>query len=512
MPDKPAPTPPAPPDKPLYRSPSGASRTITWTRAGRKQRVNANADWIIVRENSVPVAEVFFTSYELQPARRGRPLMFLFNGGPGAASAFLHMGTAGPRGVRFTSTGRALPPPVTITDNPDSWLAFADLVFVDPVGTGLSRTVHESRLEQHGIDTEDEKRDKRTKDLPDAKKPFFKIKRDIDTLCDFVAAYLSRVRRWDSPVYIAGESYGGFRVGKLARALPERGVALAGAVMVSPAIDVLALGGCDYDILPWVCTVPTMAIVARHHARAGGRFASMTASQIGAAAEAFALDDLSRALLLGERLPAPQRARTLSTLAELIGLPRELVERHDGRVPIEIFARELLRDQHLLVGLYDGTVTGPNAFPDREGQANPDPTLAGIMGAFTAAANVMLRSELGLSTSREYHLFSEEAWKSWTDDRAQGFWDRQLECATDLRYGMAMNPDLKVLIVHGRHDLVTTSFTSAQSVATMRLPPALRGNLDLINYDGGHMFYTWSRSREKVGADVAALVRRATRA
>lgn len=504
----PAATPQPAPDKSAYRTPTGVSKTITWSARGKKSRVAAVADWLLVREQGVPTAEVFFTSYELQPKRRERPVMFLFNGGPGAASAFLHMGTAGPRRVEFARQGGTLPPPVKIVDNLESWLAFADLVFVDPVNTGLSRTVHESRLEQHGIDAEDDKREKRTKDAPEAKKPFFKIKRDIDVLCEFVSAYLSRANRWDSPVMIAGESYGGYRVGKLVRALPERGVALAGAVMVSPAVDILGISGCDYDILPWTNTLPTMALVARHHAKSRGRFASMKPDELRSAAEAFALDDLARALLLGDRLSDSARSKTLATMADLTGLPRDLVVRHNGRVPIEIFGRELLRDEGKLIGLYDGTVTGPNAFPDREGQANPDPTLGGIMGAFTAAANTMLRSELALNTPREYTLLSEEAWKNWTDDRAQGFWDRQLECATDLRYGMAINPDLPVLIVHGRHDLVTTYFSTAQTLATMRLPSELRKNVELIDYDGGHMFYTWERSRAAVLRDVSRIARR----
>jgi carboxypeptidase C (cathepsin A) len=503
-------------DTAAYRTPVGVSKTLAWkpgrrpgARApGRAIRVGANADWILVREHGIPIAEVFFVSYEKQPADRARPLMFLLNGGPGAASAFLHMGTAGPRRVEFAKNGRAIPPPVRVTDNAESWLAFADLVFVDPVGTGLSRTVHESRLEQQGVDSDDKKRDKRTKDLPEAKKGFFKVKRDIDILCEFISAFLSRTRRWDSPVFIAGESYGGFRVGKLVRALPERGIGLAGAIMVSPAVDFLGIAGADYDILAWMNSVPTMSIVARHHKRARGRFASLPPDQLRAAAESFALEELSLALLRGERSAPSSQARTWSTLADMIGLPRDLVARSGGRIPIELFSRELLRDQNLICGLYDGTITGPNVFPDREGQPNPDPTLGGIMSAFTAGVNVMLRSDegLGLRTQREYLLLNEEVNKQWADDRATGYWQRQLECADDLRYGLALNPDLRVLIVHGRHDLVTTYFSSAQSVASLRLPTDLRKQVQLINYDGGHMFYTWERSRIAVQRDVARTV------
>lgn len=492
-----------------YRPPTGVERTLTWKAGRRGVRIAAQADWLVVREHGVPVAEVFFVRYERQPRNAARPLMFLLNGGPGAASAFLHVGTAGPQRVEFSGTGRAIAPPVRLIDNAESWLEFADLVFVDPVGTGLSRTVQESRLEQYGVDADDKARERRTKTLPDAKKGFFKVKRDIDVLCDFVSAFLSKSKRWESPIYVAGESYGGFRVGKLVRALPERGIGLTGAIMVSPAVDFLALGGADYDILPWTNVIPTMALVARHHGRTRGRFAGKSAEDLRSTCEAFAQEELALTLLRGERVAAVARARTFRTAAEMTGLSEELVTRCGGRIPIELFGRELLRDQGLICGLYDGAITGPNVFPDREGQPspNPDPTLSGITTAFNAGVNAMLRNVLGLSTEREYVLISEEVWKNWADDRALGYWHRQLECADDLRYGMALNPALRVFIAHGWYDLVTTYFSSAQSVASLRLPESLRKQVRLANYDGGHMFYTWDRSRKAVLKDVGRLVR-----
>ena len=492
-----------------YRPPAGVERSLTWKARGRGVRIHAQADWLVVREHGVPAAEVFFVSYERQPRNSNRPLMFLLNGGPGAASAFLHVGTAGPRRVQFADSGQAIAPPVKLIDNAESWLEFADLVFVDPIGTGLSRTVQESRLEQQGVDVDDKSRERRTKALPEAKKGFFKVKRDIDVLCDFVSAFLSRSKRWESPIYVAGESYGGFRVGKLVRALPERGIGLSGAIMVSPAVDFLSLVGADYDIVPWTNVVPTMALVARHHRRTRGKFAGLAAEKLRSVCEDFAQEELALMLLRGERVSAAARSRTYRTLAEMTGLSEELVARCGGRIPIELFGRELLRDRGLICGLYDGAVTGPNVFPDREGQPspNPDPTLSGIMTAFTAGVNAMLRSVLGLSTEREYVLVSEEVWKNWADDRALGYWHRQLECADDLRYGMALNPALRVFIAHGWYDLVTTYFSSAQSVASLRLPEGLRKQVRLANYDGGHMFYTWDVSRRAVQKDVGRLVR-----
>lgn len=483
-------------------------RVVTWkpgpSAPGRKVRVRA--DWLLVREHGVPAAEIFHVSYQAMPVSARRPVTFLFNGGPGAASAFLHLGTAGPRRVEFGERGSTLPPPGRLTDNHESWLRFSDLVFVDPVGTGLSRTVAESRLEQSGVDTDEERLAKKTKGLPDAKKPFWRVKRDIDVLCEFVSQWLSAHRRWESPVSIAGESYGGFRVGKLVRALPERGVGLRSAIMVSPAMDFLALVGGDYDVMPWINPVPTMALAASYHGRSRGRFAGMNAADLRAAAEGFAENALANLLIRGERVPGPERDRVYRTMAELIGLDEALVRRHQGRVPIEIFGRELLRDRGLLCGLYDAAVTGPNVFPDREGMPNPDPTLAGIGAAFTSGINSLLRAEFGLSTDREYLLLGDEVWKSWADDRMAGYWDRQLDCTDDLRYGLALNPALRLFITHGWYDLVTTYFSSFQSVSLMRLPDALRRNVTLENYDGGHMFYTWKRSRERLADRLARVI------
>jgi carboxypeptidase C (cathepsin A) len=489
-----------------YRTPAGVERVLSFGAGRGRQRVRAAADWLLVREHGIPVAEVFFTSYQKEPRDAKRPVTFLFNGGPGAASAFLHMGTAGPMRISFGSKGSVLPPPVRIVPNAESWLSFSDLVFVDPVGTGLSRTVHESRLEQQGLEIDDEKREKRTKDLPEANKGFFKIKRDIDVLCEFVSAWLSREKRWDSPVSIAGESYGGFRVGKLMRALPERGVGLSAAIMISPAVDFSAIGGTDYDVLGWINTVPTMALAARLHGKARGRFASMSATALAGAAEAFAVEQLAPLLLLGDRAAPATRDRTLAAMADLIGLPREFVARCGGRVKFELFARELLREEGLVCGLYDAAVTGPNVFPDREGMPNPDPTLSGITAAFTSGINTLLRRDLGLSTDREYRLISEEVWKGWADDRGVGYELRQLECADDMRYGHAINPSLRVFIAHGWYDLVTTYFGSVQSVAALQLPRELRRGVQVKSYDGGHMFYTWEASRKGLRRDVESIV------
>jgi carboxypeptidase C (cathepsin A) len=325
-------------------------------------------------------------------------------------------------------------------------------------------------------------------------------------LAEFVAQWLNRFGRWDCAVSIAGESYGGFRVGKLLRALPERGVAIHGAIMISPAIDFLAIGGSDYDLWPWVNTLPTMALAAAHHGRSRGRFAGLKPDAVREQAEAFAEGPFASMLIRGDRTPAKERGSVLRDFADATGLPPELAERHGGRVGFEAFVRELLRDRGLVCGLYDATVTGPNVFPDREGSPSPDPTLAGIMGAYTAGINALLRGRYGLATEREYLLLGMEVNEWWQDDSGAGYYERHLDCADDMRYGMAVNPAVRLMICHGWYDLITTYFASKRSVSLLRLPDGLRSRVSFKNYDGGHMFYAWDKSRKALTKDAAQVV------
>ncbi len=210
---------------------------------------------MVLRKKEKPSAEVFSVSY-VAADRDDRPVTFVFNGGPGASSAYLHMGTVGPKRVAFPPDGTIPTLPVQLIDNDASWLGFTDLVFIDPVGTGFSRII-ESK------DTGDDKK----KDAADPKE-YFGVKRDLEAMGEFMSRWLSTHKRWGSPVFIAGESYGGFRVAKLARMLQEGpGIGLNGAILISPALEFATLTATDYDVLPWIDWVPTMAAAAHHHGK-----------------------------------------------------------------------------------------------------------------------------------------------------------------------------------------------------------------------------------------------------
>jgi carboxypeptidase C (cathepsin A) len=484
--------------KPDYEPPRGAATTGTW----KDIPYTATAKWIVLRKNEKPSAELFSVAYVADSADLDRPVTFVFNGGPGASSAFLHMGAVGPRRVEFPSDGSLPRVPPRLVDNDESWLGFTDLVFVDPVGTGFSRVVEKEKAKDG---------DEKKKGEEDDPKEYFGYKRDLQSLSEFISRWLSTNGRWGSPVFIAGESYGGYRVGKLARTLQEEaGVGLNGAILISPALEFGGLSSGDYDVLAWVDLVPTMTAAAVHHGRSRAFERGASLDSFLPEAEAFATGDYAAFLTRGAAMPADERERTLTRLADLIGLPVEFVTRGEGRIPITVFARELLRDERKVVGLYDATITAIDPFPDREPFSGPDPTLSGIGPAYTAAVNRQLRTEIGVETDREYMLLSLEVNQAWKNDEPLHFFVPPEGATDDFRYGMSLNPHMKAFITNGRYDMVTPYYTSDRTRNLMRLDPSMAGRLTVQHFGGGHMFYAWEESRKAFSAAIAEFFADAT--
>ncbi len=485
-------------NKPDYEPPRGAATTGTW----KGTPYTATAKWVVLRKNEKPSAEIFSVAYVADSADLDRPVTFVFNGGPGASSAFLHMGAVGPRRVEFPSDGSLPRVPPRLVDNDESWLAFTDLVFVDPVGTGFSRVVEKEKPKDG---------DEKKKGEEDDPKEYFGYKRDLQALSEFIGRWLSSNGRWGSPVFIAGESYGGYRVGKLARALQEEaGVGLNGAILISPALEFGGLSSGDYDVLAWVDLVPTMTAAAVHHGRSRAFERGASLDSFLPEAEAFATGEYTAFLTRGAAMPAEERERILTRLADLIGLPVDFVTRGEGRIPINVFARELLRDERKVVGLYDATITGVDPFPDREPFAGPDPTLSGIGPAYTAAVNRQLRTEIGVETDREYTLLSLEVNQAWKNDEPLHFFVPPEGATDDFRYGMSLNPHMKAFITNGRYDMVTPYYTSDRTRNLMRLDPSMAGRLTVRHFGGGHMFYAWEDSRKAFSAAIAEFFADAT--
>jgi carboxypeptidase C (cathepsin A) len=490
--------------KPDHVPPAGAETTGTWGRGRKAIQYTATARWTVLRKKEKPAAEIFSVSYVAEGDDRTRPLTFVFNGGPGAASAFLHMGAVGPQRVEFPPDGTLPTVPARLVENESSWLAFSDLVFVDPVGTGFSRVIEP---EKKG----DGKDGAKPEDAAPDPKEYFGYKRDLESLCEFMSRWLSENGRWGSPVFIAGESYGGYRVGRLARQLQEAaGIGLNGAILISPALEITSLVPTDYDTLGWVDRVPTMTAAALHHGRSRAFRKGTSLEKALRAAEDFATDEYTIFLTRGAALPAKERTRILSRLADLIGLPLDVVTRAEGRITIQRFVRELLRDERKVVGLYDTTITATDPFPDRDEFGWPDPTLSGISPAYTTAVNRVLRSEIGVETDREYALLSYEVFTSWKNDAESHAFAPPPGATDDFRYGMALNPHMHAFITHGQYDLVTPYFTSDRLRNLMKLDPQMADRLTVQHYGGGHMFYAWETSRHAFTAAIAAFVANAT--
>jgi carboxypeptidase C (cathepsin A) len=482
-----------------HEPPAGAEASAAWTAAGMSIDYTASARWIVLRRKEKPAAEMFSVSYVANRAA-DRPVTFVFNGGPGASSAYLHMGAVGPLRVAFPPDGTLPQLPPRLVCNEESWLAFTDLVFVDPVGTGFSRVI-----EDDSKDGEDRKKQENGDD--GNAREYFGYKRDLESLCEFIGRWLSGQGRWGSAVFIAGESYGGYRVGRLVRMLQETaGVGLSGAVLISPALELASLSPTDYDVLGWVDLVPTMAIAATHHRRSRVFAASTPPDDVLQEAERFATGDYAILLTRGASMPAVERDRILGRLADLIGLPADMVARAEGRITVGMFTRELLRDERKVLGFYDATITTTDPFPDREAFAGPDPTLAGIGPAYTTAINRQLRSEIGVETDREYVVLSYEVGELWRNDAPQHFFTPPVGATDDFRYGMSLNPHMKAFITHGRYDLVTPYYTSDRLRNLMRLDSEMAGRLTVRHFGGGHMFYTWEESRREFTAAIAAFV------
>lgn len=488
-----------------YRPPQGTKTEHSLTLAsGSSLRYTATAEWMVLRERQKPVAEMFYVLYELgQPRDPARPITFVFNGGPGAASAYLHIGGLGPKRLQFNADGTLPRPPARLVDNLETWLAFTDLAFIDPIGTGFSR----------GIDDKDkagESKEASAKGAPAAEKEFYQLNRDLGSLCEFIQSFLSKHKRWSSPVFIAGESYGGFRVAKLARKLQEdHGVGLNGAILISPALEWYYLNASDYDIMLWSNAFPSMVLTSMFHGKSRAYSKDTPLDRVLREVEAFASSDFVVYLAQGEAMESTARDRTIGKIADMLGLDKGVVVRSHGRIWPHVFTRLVLREEGRVCGLYDSTITAVDPFPDRDTFQGPDPTLFAISRMFTAGINAQIREVLGVDSERAYHLLSMEVNQAWKVDDQKHALDTYVGATDDLRYAMSLNPHMKVYITHGHYDLVTPYYASNRVQGLMKLDSSLRPNLHIEHFPGGHMFYTWDSSRRAFTSSMLAFYQNA---
>lgn len=479
--------------KESYTPPKGSITDQRDTIGGKKIEYKAHAEWLVLRKKEKPLAEMFHIAYiQKKQNVAKRPVTFVFNGGPGAASAYLHMGAIGPKRVMFNNDGTTPKPPVTLATNNESWLAFTDLVFIDPIGTGFSRMIDEDDLPKKADTGKDS-----AKKEPRDENEYFKLNRDLESLGEFISKFLSVHKRWESPVFVAGESYGGFRTACLAKRLQEGyGVGLNGVVIISPALEFIPLDPTDYDIQPWTDLFPTMAAGAAFHGKSKKFKKNTPIDKILKAAETFARTKLTKLLSSGDDLSTKEKKSIIREMSSFIGIPEDVLDDAEGRLKYYFFSKKLLKKEKKVLGHYDASMTGINPFPDRDCEFGPDPTLSGIERIFAAGINTQLRKNLKLDTDKDYHLLNFNVNMNWQDDRKMHFFMRQIGATDELRYGMALNPHMKVFVTHGYYDMVTPYHSSTRLVKQMRLQPEQKKNMTVKHFKGGHMFYTWEESRK----------------
>jgi carboxypeptidase C (cathepsin A) len=441
----------------------------------RKIDYEAVAETLPVTDAKGAVTASIFTVSYLADSENGgdRPVSFVFNGGPGAASVFLHLGALGPQILETPANGAVPTPPLRVVPNQATWLGFTDLVFVDPVGTGFSRG-------------------KGKEENPD--RPFWDVRADITSLDSVIRLWLTRHQRWSAPVYLVGESYGGFRAAAMAQSLPhDVDVIVKGLVLISPALDLSALHQSERDLLAAAFILPSYAATAAAYSPAS------LANRV-TEAEQFALSDylVGLAALRGQ---PPSDDPFIARVAEIAGLPAEITRRYRGRIPRHIFAREIRRKEGEVISLYDSTIAGAAGPEDGE---TSDPVLQPAVAAYATAVNAYLADELGVHTDLPYRVLPRDISQQWN-------WQSERQHGTD---GLAMSslekalidhPDTKLLIVNGRYDLVTPYFASRWLVDQLEVPAAVRAGIRLRVYDGGHMVYMRPQTRGLLARDAAEL-------
>jgi carboxypeptidase C (cathepsin A) len=464
-------------EKPNGELPARVATHHTMMLGERRLDYEAVAETLPVTDAKGSTTASIFTVSYLTDGENGsaRPVSFVFNGGPGAASVFLHLGALGPQILATPESGAAPIPPVRLADNAATWLDFTDLVFVDPVGTGFSRG-------------------KGKEDNPD--KPFWDVRADIASLGSVIRLWLTRHQRWTSPVYLVGESYGGFRAAAMAQTLPhDVDVIVKGLVLISPALDLSALHQTERDLLAAAFVLPSYAATAAAYGAMPGRAGI-------AEAERFALSDYLVGLA-GLRGQPSSDDPFIARVGQIAGVRADIVRRYRGRIPRHIFAREIRRSQGEVVSLYDSTIARPAGPEGGEGAGGAgDPVLQPAVAAYGTAFNAYLADALGVHTDQPYRVLPRDVSQQWNWQGERGHGSEGLAMSS-LEAALLAHPAMKVLIVNGRYDLVTPYLSSRWLVDQLEIPEGTRSTIQLRVYDGGHMVYMRPASRSLLAHDAA---------
>jgi carboxypeptidase C (cathepsin A) len=458
----------------------------------------AAATLLLKDDKGEPTGSLFYIAYtrsDLKDLSR-RPLAFVYNGGPGSSSVWLHMGAFGPRRV-MTSDAQATPPaPYKVSDNENSLLDKTDLVFVDPIGTGFSHAVGKAK-----------------------DKDFWGIDEDVKSLAQFIASYVSRNNRWNSPKFLIGESYGTFRSAALSNYLQSReNMDFNGIVLISSVLDLGTISFNPGQDLPYILYLPSYAATAWYHKVLKDRPADLTAFL--ADARRFAATDYTAALMKGSALPEAEKVATAKKLSQFTGLSEDYVQRANLRVTLGQFMKELQRSRELITGRLDARFSGRGL--DLLGEfAEYDPQDRAISSAFTAAFNAYVRDELKFGQDKTYKTGNDDAGQNWSWKRhAEGTQIDELHgegfpgspnVEGDLIQALVANPHLQVQVENGIYDLATPFFGTEYTMDHLGLPDDLRKHIHLEYYEAGHMMYVREPDLTKLKTNVGTFIDDASR-
>ena len=423
-------------------------------------------------------ARIFFMAYTLDDPPAGRPLMFSFNGGPGSASVWLHMGALGPRRVKMLDDGLMPPAPYEIEDNAHTWLDQTDLVFIDPVGTGYSRAAK-----------------------PELASKFFGVNGDIESVGEFVRMYLGRYERWSSPLYLVGESYGTTRAAGLSNHLFERGIALNGVVLISTVMNFQSIRFADNNDLPLVLIFPSYTATAWYHKQLPADLLSKPLREVLRESENFVVNEYAPAMLKIDRLSPAEKNALLDRYSRLSGLSRDFVDFNNFRVDLGEFNKELLRKQRRSTGRLDSRFVGFDKDSAGDGP-DFDPSMTAIRTPYTAVFNDYVRRELGYKSDVEYYILGGGITSPWNWNTNNAYADTSQALSSAMR----KNPYMKVFVASGYYDMATPYFAAEYTVSAMNLDPQLRRNFSFGYYESGHMMYIERNSLRKLKEDVAGFI------
>lgn len=420
-------------------------------------------------------AEMFYVAYTLDGATEKRPLTFAFNGGPGSATIWLHMGAFGPRRVKMQPNGFMPPPPFQSEDNPDTWLDKTDLVFIDAIGTGYSRAL-----------------------TAEAGKKYWGLLGDLDAFGEFIRLYLQQNSRWQSPLYLAGESYGTTRAAGLSGWLIDRGIALNGIVLISSILNFQTTGFATGNDLPYIVFLPTYAMTAAYH----HKLAPDLNDHIDALkkeVEEWDTTEYPVILQKGDSLTPAERQSAIDHLARYTGLSRQYIDRSNLRIDLSHFDAELMRDDEKTIGRLDGRFVGVNESGTQQ-STDYDPSEAAIRPPYTSVFGDYVKQELGYETDLNYWVLGGGIGRWEYPGNGRGFPDT----SEMMRHAFAKNPYMHVFIAEGYYDAATPYFGIEYTLNHMGLTADAHKNISHDYFKAGHMVYIDQPSLDKLKKDVDA--------